>query len=132
VELVENPINVGFGRAQALLSVRGRYVLLVNHDAFVSSDTLFKTFKFMEEHGRCGVLGVKLVGEDGALKSCCCYFPTRWNVALKMTRLDRFFPYTRLAYDMSWDHASVRACDWVPGCYYMVRREILIGLSTRG
>ena len=127
VELVENPVNVGFGRAnnQALLSARGRYVLLVNPDAFVSSDTLSKTFKFMKEHSRCGVLGVKLIGEDGKLKSCCCYFPTPWNMALILTRLDKFFPNTRLVNDMSWDHASVRACDWVPGCYYMVRREVL-------
>jgi N-acetylglucosaminyl-diphospho-decaprenol L-rhamnosyltransferase len=127
IELIQNAANVGFGRAnnQALSNVHGRYVLLVNPDAFVSSDTLSKTFKFMEEHSRCGVLGVKLVGEDGGLKPCCCYFPTPWNVGLKMTRLDRFFPNTRLVHDMSWDHASVRACDWVPGCYYMVRREVL-------
>ena len=26
---------------------------------------------------------------------------------------------------MSWDHASVRECDWVPGCYYLVRREVI-------
>jgi N-acetylglucosaminyl-diphospho-decaprenol L-rhamnosyltransferase len=127
VELIQNAENVGFGRAnnQALSTVRGRYVLLVNPDAFVSSDTLPKTVKFMDEHSRCGVLGVKLVGEDGALKSCCCYFPTPWNFALKITRLDRFFPNARLVHDMSWDHASVRACDWVPGCYYTVRREVI-------
>src|SRR6185295_15001358 len=31
---------------------------------------------------------------------------------------------------MSWDHASVRLCDWVPGCFYLVRRELIerIGL----
>jgi len=31
---------------------------------------------------------------------------------------------------MGWDHASVRECDWVPGCYYLVRREVIerIGL----
>ncbi len=127
VELIENPVNVGFGRANnlAMPSVRGRYILLINPDTFVSPDTLSKTFKFMEEHDRCGVLGVKLVGEDGSLKSGCCYFPTPWNLALAMTRLHRFFPNTRLVHDLSWDHASVRACDWVPGCYYMVRREVL-------
>jgi N-acetylglucosaminyl-diphospho-decaprenol L-rhamnosyltransferase len=127
VELLENSINVGFGRAnnQALLSARGRYLLLLNPDAFVSKDTLSKTVRFMDEHRRYGVLGVKLVAEDGTLRSCCRNFPTPWNVALNITRLDRFFPKTRLVNDMSWDHASVRACDWVPGCYYMVRREVL-------
>ena len=31
---------------------------------------------------------------------------------------------------MDWDHASVRECDWVPGCYYLIRREVIdqIGL----
>ena len=43
--LVENAVNVGFGRAnnQALAWARGRYVLLLNTDAFVLPDTLEKT-----------------------------------------------------------------------------------------
>jgi N-acetylglucosaminyl-diphospho-decaprenol L-rhamnosyltransferase len=127
VELLKNKINQGFGRANnlALPLVRGRHVLFLNTDAFVSSDTLPKTVEFLDVNKKCGVLGAKLIGEDGALKSCCCYFPTPWNVGLKMTGLDRFFPNTRFVDDMSWDHASLRACDWVPGCFYMVRREVI-------
>ena len=69
VELIENPTNVGFGRAnnQALPRIRGRYILLLNTDAFVAPDTLQKTVDFMEAHPRCGVLGVKLVRRDGTL-----------------------------------------------------------------
>jgi GT2 family glycosyltransferase len=26
---------------------------------------------------------------------------------------------------MSWDHNSIRNCDWVPGCYYLIRREVI-------
>ena len=26
--------------------------------------------------------------------------------------------------DMTWDHASVRECDWVPGCYFLIRQEV--------
>lgn len=127
VELIENLTNVGFGRAnnQALLGARGRYVLLLNTDAFLAADTLQKTLDFMDTHPRCGVLGVKLVGDDGALQPSCRYFPTPWNVFLSSTGLARFFPRTRLVDDMSWDHASVRECDWVPGCYYLVRREVI-------
>src|SRR5262245_60010007 len=68
VELIENRTNVGFGRAnnQALPRVHGRYVWLLNADAFVASDTLQKTVDFMDAHPCCGVLGVKLVGRDGA------------------------------------------------------------------
>ncbi len=127
VELIGNAVNLGFGRAnnQALPRVRGRYVLLLNTDALMSPDTLQKTVDFMDANPRCGVLGVKLVGQDGALQPSCRYFPTPWNVFLARTGLERLFPGTRLVDDMSWDHASVRECDWVPGCYYLVRREVI-------
>jgi N-acetylglucosaminyl-diphospho-decaprenol L-rhamnosyltransferase len=127
VELIENSNNVGFGRAnnQTLPLVRGRYLLLLNTDAVVSPDTLQKTVEFMDSHPGCGVLGAKLVGPDGLLQPSCRYFPTPWNVFLTRTGLDRFFPGTRLVDDMSWDHTSARECDWVPGCYYLVRREVI-------
>ncbi len=132
VELIVNPANVGFGRAnnQGMGLAKGRYVLLLNTDAFVAPDTLPKTVRYMDEHPDCGVLGVRLVGRDSVLQPCCRYFPTPWNVFLSRTGLARYFPNTRLVDDMAWDHASVRECDWVTGCYYLVRREVIdrIGL----
>jgi hypothetical protein len=126
-ELITNATNVGFGRAnnQALTLARGRYVLLLNTDAFVSPDTLEKTVAYMDAHSDCGVLGVKLVGEDGALQPSCRYFPTPWNAFLASTGLARLFPHASLVDDMGWDHAAVRECDWVPGCYYLIHREVI-------
>jgi GT2 family glycosyltransferase len=131
VELIANPVNVGFARAnnQAVPRVRGRYVLLLNTDAFVSADTLPKTVAFMDAHREYGVLGVKLVGEDGGLQPSCRYFPTPWNLFLTSCHFQRFFPRTILVDDMDWDHAAVRDCDWVPGCYYLVRREVIDGIG---
>ena len=56
IELIESPTNVGFGRAnnQALPRIRGRYVLLLNTDAFMAPDTLQTTVDFMDAHPRCG------------------------------------------------------------------------------
>lgn len=127
VELIENRVNVGFGRAnnQCLARSRGRYLLLLNTDAFVAPDSLQKTLAYMEAHPRCGVLGVRLMGRDGALQPSCRYFPTPWNLFLARTGLNRLFTHTRLVDDMAWDHASVRPCDWVPGCFYLVRREVV-------
>jgi len=127
IELIENQANVGFGRAnnQALARTAGRYLLLLNTDAFVQPDTLTKTFHFMEAHADVGVLGVKLVGRDGKLQPSCRYFPTPWNVFAARYGLTSLFASTRLVDDLSWDHASVRDCDWVPGCYYLVRREVI-------
>jgi GT2 family glycosyltransferase len=126
-EILQNKTNVGFGRAnnQGVELARGRYVLLLNTDAFVAPDTLTKTVAYMEANPACGVLGAKLVGEDGALQPSCRYFPTPWNTFLMTTGFSRLFRGTRLVDDLSWDHESVRDCDWVPGCYYLVRREVI-------
>jgi N-acetylglucosaminyl-diphospho-decaprenol L-rhamnosyltransferase len=127
LELIKNNINIGFGRAnnQALNLIKGRYVLLLNTDAFVAPDTLSKTMQWMDTHQDCGILGVTLVGRDGVLQPSCRYFPTPFNSFLNRTGLGFLFPWVRPVDDMTWDHASVRECDWVPGCYYLIRREVI-------
>jgi N-acetylglucosaminyl-diphospho-decaprenol L-rhamnosyltransferase len=127
ITLIENEKNVGFGRAnnQALPYIKGRYVLLLNTDAFVEPDTVSKTIRYMDENPQCGVLGVKLLGRDGTLQPSCRYFPTPWNIFLNHSGLRRLFYRTVMVDDMSWDHATVRDCDWVPGCYYLVRKEAI-------
>lgn len=127
VHLIRNQHNVGFGRAnnQVLPLYKGRYILLLNTDAFVESDTLQKTFDFMERNSDIGVLGVKLLGRDGVLQPSCRYFPTPLNIFLNRTGLFKLFPKVQLVDDMAWDHNTARECDWVPGCYYLVRKEVV-------
>lgn len=126
-KIIFNELNVGFGRAnnQAVPFVRGRYVLLLNTDAFVAPDTLTKTIEWMEVHPDCGVLGVRLTGREGDLQPSCRYFPTPLNIFLNRTGLGNLFPWVRGVDDLDWGHASVRECDWVPGCFYLMRREAL-------
>jgi GT2 family glycosyltransferase len=125
--LLANENNVGFGRAnnQLVEHLQGKYALLLNTDAFVAADTLNKTLEYMEAHPDCGVLGVRLEGREGDLQPSCRFFPTPLNVFLSRTGLERFFPMVKQVDDMAWDHASVRECDWVPGCYYLIRREVI-------
>jgi len=126
-QVLFNDANAGFGRAnnQAIPFIQGRYVLLLNTDAFVSLDTIQKTLAYMDEHPRAGILGVKLVSRDGSLQPSCRYFPTPWNLFLQRSGLSRWFPWVRLMDDMAWNHATPRQCDWVPGCYYLVRRQVI-------
>jgi N-acetylglucosaminyl-diphospho-decaprenol L-rhamnosyltransferase len=125
--LIENAANIGFGRAgtQALRAASGRHVLLVNPDTVVEPEAIEKTLAYMDAHPRCGILGVKLVSEAGDLHSSARFFPTPWNLFLQRTGLQRVFRGARMVDDMGWDHASVRRCDWVPGCYYLVRRTLI-------
>ena len=126
-ELLINSTNVGFGRAnnQARAFARGRYLLLLNTDAFVAAGGVGQTVRYLDEHPQCALLGVRLVGRDGLLQPSCRYFPTPWTEFLVSTGLTRVFRGARLVDDMAWDHASPRECDWVPGCYYLVRKSVV-------
>lgn len=127
VKLLSNITNVGFGRAnnQVLPFYQGRYMLLLNTDAFVEQDTLQMTVDFMDNHPQTGILGVKLLGRDGVLQPSCRYFPTPYNLFLSKTGLNKLFSKVQLVDDMAWSHDTVRDCDWVPGCYYLIRREVI-------
>jgi len=127
VELIENSVNVGFGRAnnQAIPLLRGRYVLLLNTDAFVASDTLTRTVAYLGDHPECAVVGVRLVGRDGEVQPARRYFPTPFNVFLMKTGLSRFFPGVRLIDPDDWDAFVSGPCDWVPGCYYLMPRSVV-------
>jgi N-acetylglucosaminyl-diphospho-decaprenol L-rhamnosyltransferase len=127
IKLIESGGNLGFGRANnlALTHVHGRYLLLLNTDAFVQGDTLIKTLAYMDAHPECGVLGVRLEGPDGNLQPSCRYFPTPLNIFLWRTGLAKLMSRVKMVDDLAWAHDTPRVCDWVPGCYYMIRREVI-------
>ena len=127
ISLIENKINVGFGRAnnQALSLVNGDFVLLLNTDAFVGVDTLQKTLEYMQTQPKCGILGVKLLSLDGELQPSCRYFPTPFNIFANRVGLSRLLPNIKLVDDVSWDSTITQECDWVPGCYYLMRKKVI-------
>ena len=127
INLIENKVNVGFGRAnnQVLPLIKGDYVLLLNTDAFVQPDTLAKTFAYMQDHAQCGVLGVRLLGRDGEQQPSCRFFPTPFNLFAQRMGLHKLFPHLKLVDDKNWNPTITQNCDWVPGCYYLVRKAVI-------
>jgi N-acetylglucosaminyl-diphospho-decaprenol L-rhamnosyltransferase len=126
---IENKVNVGFGRAnnQGVACASGRYILLLNTDAFVSPDTLEKVLAYMDSHPQCGVLGTRLTGRDGDQQPNCRFFPTIWNLFLSRAGLSKLFPWVRMI-DLPAEKRDVRTpteCDWVTGCFMMIRREVV-------
>ena len=132
VQLITNDKNIGFGRAnnQAIAGIEGEYVLLLNTDAFLSANTISDTILYMEANPKIGILGVKLTGEDGELQPSCRYFPTLSNIFLIKTGLNKLFSQVQLIDNKNWDATQTQECDWVPGCYYLVRKSVIdqIGL----
>jgi GT2 family glycosyltransferase len=127
VTLIQNSENAGFGRAnnQAVEHATGRYLLLLNSDAFVGRETLRRTLEFMDREPECGILGVKLVGTDGALQPSARNFPTPLNIFTNATGTHRFLPWVQPIDDPNLDFDAMRECDWVPGAYFLIRKAVI-------
>ena len=71
VKLIRLNENRGFagGNIPGMISSKGRYVLLLNSDAFLSEGVLEKTLSYMDEHPNVGILGCKLTNPDGSLQA---------------------------------------------------------------
>lgn len=127
--------NLGFagGNNVGIREARGRYLLLLNSDAYLFPDTLSATIRAMEENPSWGILGVKLVGTDGGLQPSARMLPSPWTKFLVISGIAQKYRHSpRLGGpDYSWwDHATEKVVGWVPGAYFLVRREVFdaIGL----
>jgi GT2 family glycosyltransferase len=128
VVIIESPSNLGFIRANnlAYTKARGKYILMLNSDAFVGTESLQKTCDFMEQHTDCGVLGARLIGRDGKLQPSARYFFSPWqNFIVKMGWSNNNISWLKGVDNMQQDHSRILECDWVPGCYLLTRKKIV-------
>lgn len=136
VKLIVNQNNVGFSKAnnQAIRLSSSRYILLLNPDTLIETDTLKKCVDFMESHPDAGGLGVKMIdGQGRYLKESKRGLATPRTSFYKITGLCRFFPRSKrfAAYYMGHlDPEQVHQVDILSGAFMMLRAETLrkIGL----
>ncbi len=99
VKLIANTDNGGFSKAnnQGIHISQGRYVLLLNSDAFVLENTLDTMVAFMDAHPEAGMAGCKLLYEDGSLQASCATFPTLATEFYIAAGLDKLFPRAKFS-----------------------------------
>ena len=127
VTLIRSATNFGFIRANnvAYKQAKGEYILMLNSDAFVSEDTLQATVDYMRQHPDTGVVGARLIGRDGELQPSARYFSGPLKGFLNKVGLLEKAPFLRPIDDLTWDHKSIRECDWVVGCYLLTRKDVV-------
>ena len=124
--LIQNHVNVGFGRAnnQALAHCSAPFVLLLNSDAFVFTDTLRNGLAHMRAHPDCGVLGCHTVDAAGHGLPMARAFPDPWRSFWRRIGLFRK-RYGALAQATERRGEDFADSDWVVGCFYLVRRAVI-------
>jgi GT2 family glycosyltransferase len=130
VHIIESHENLGFGRANNLAfeAARGRYIVLLNSDAFLQADTLCHSLEKMEADPSVGLASGRLVGRDGELQPSARMFPSPIRQLLVISGLADRYPKSRFfgQADRTWADPMVAAeVDWVPGAYSIIPARIL-------
>lgn len=128
--VIANRENVGFGRAnnQGAAVARGRYILLLNSDAFVHAGTIERLIAFMEAYPEAGAAGPRLRYEDGRLQRSVTSFPTVLTELWTTLGLDRAFPNHRVfgRYKLTyWEMNDLREVDILMGACLILRRTAI-------
>lgn len=96
--LIENTENVGFARAnnQGIVISKGRYILLLNSDAFLEEGAVDQMVQAADSHPEAAFIGCKLLNQDGTLQASWARFPTLWSEALGQNFRDRALVDSRI------------------------------------
>lgn len=129
VRVVALSENVGFGAGnnRGAAIARGRWLLLLNSDAFVRPGAIDELVRFGEAHPAAGAVGPKLLWPDGRLQRSCRRFPTVFRLATEYLYLRKLAPRSRVLngfYCGEFPHDAARRVDWLTGACVLVRRDL--------
>lgn len=138
VNVIENSKNVGFAAAcnQALRVTEGEYILLLNPDVIIFENTLAKMLNYLEKYRQVGVVGCRILKENGKTERSAFPKPSLFNEIsdiLSRFRIEKIFPatFTRRKYDrFASSSTEPFGVYWVCGACLMIRRKTIddIGL----
>ena len=130
VRVICSAINLGFGAANnlAMQAAGGRYVVLLNSDAFLTAASLRVAIDHMNTHPRAALGGARLVGRDASWQPSARMFPHVITDVIVLTGLAARYPKSRFFghFDRTWaDPMEPAQTDWVPGAFSIIRAEVL-------
>jgi hypothetical protein len=129
VRLVEQEnLGLAAGWARGIEETDGRYVLLLNSDAWLVENALERLVAVADRHPRAAVVGPKLLNPDGSLQRSVRGFPTTWRLATEYLYLRKLAPRSRALnafYGAGFDHESEREVEFLMGACLLVRRAAI-------
>lgn len=130
VVLIANKENNGFARAnnQGIMEIMrihsgrvSKYILLLNPDMKVKSNTLVNMLKWMETNPRAGVASCKLVTEGGEVIKHVRHFPHLSDQLAIVLKLPHLFPHVLDDYlQVKFDYSRAHQVGSVRGGFFMM------------
>jgi GT2 family glycosyltransferase len=130
VKLIRSEVNLGFAAANNLgfKQAAGRYVVLLNSDAFITPQALTYAVTYMQQCPEVGLAGARLTGKRGEWQPSARMFPSLLRHFLTLSGLATKYPNSRFfgQFDRTWaDPDEIAEVDWVPGAFSIIRRDVL-------
>jgi len=124
VRLVANKTNAGFvrGNNQGFALAKGRYVLMLNSDAFPRTGAIEGMLAFGDAHPEIGIIGARLLFPDDSPQNSWADFPTLLS---DMTGRN-FQRHAQPVASPGWNALHV---DWVNGAAMLCRKSMLDALG---
>lgn len=130
VKVIANTKNRGFGGGnnQGAKIASGKYLLLLNPDAFLAPESLRVMIDILENRGDIVSVGPQLRYEDGSMQQSGGYLPTPLRVTAWMWWLDKLplikklFPTPYHVYDLDW-HKKDKTPEWLMGACIAFRKD---------
>jgi len=131
VKLIRNKTNLGFSKAnnQARAIAGGEYVLFLNPDTLVETNTFKVCIDFMDSHPGAGAMGVKMTdGKGRFLPESKRAVPTPMVAFYKISGLTSLFPRSKLFgryYLGHLDKDVPQQIEVLTGAFFFARRMAL-------
>jgi hypothetical protein len=129
VALVEQENRgLAYGWNTGIARTSGRYVLLLNSDAWLDEGALEALVAFADAHPDAAVVGPRLRYPDGRLQRSVRGFPTLWRLATEFLFLRKLAPRSRALnafYGAGFAHDEVHEAEVLMGAVWLVRRAAI-------
>ena len=129
VALVEEENRgLAYGWNTGIARTSGRYVLLLNADAWLDEGALDALVAHADAHPEAAVVGPRLRNLDGTLQRSVRGFPTLWRLATEYLFLRKLAPGSELLngfYAAGFAHDAEREAEFLMGAVLLVRRAAI-------
>ncbi len=128
--LLKNNENLGVAPARniGMKIAKGKYVLILDADMQLKENSILKLYEFMEQHSDCGLVGSKLIYENGDLQYSCKRFPSIFSLLARRLEGISFVKNSKTLNNhimADWDHNSIQEVDYVIGACQFFRKDVI-------
>ncbi len=130
VDLIRNQENYGFAHAvnQGLKIINGKFILLLNPDAFIRLGAVELMLNFIDCHLKVGLVGPQFIFPNGQIQSSFGRLPNFRRAFFHLTKLEKIFPGGMYQAFNIWNKKNFfknKKVDWLGGGCWLFKKELI-------